>query len=218
MSRALVSPPAARRWVAVAAAAACLATLAACTSSKPVAAGSSTPAAGLSATDAPPMSSDGTSDTATVTQSSSPAASSSAGTSTAARTMAAGRPGDGCTIAQLTVRVLRGSAAQQQQFALVTLANKSAKPCTLFGYPGVSLRRAGALLGTPAERDTTKKPAIVTLRPGEQAESLVTDFSACQAPLSDTMRVYLPNLTQFVDRPVTTLRGCRLVVEPMTHS
>jgi hypothetical protein len=213
-----VSPEHARRWLSVLAAAGCLATLAACTSSKQAAAGSGTPPAGLSATDAPPTASDIASDTASATPSTSPATSSSAATSTAARSSATGRPGDACTMAQLTVRVLRGSAAQQQQFALVTLTNKSSKPCTLFGYPGVSLRRAGALLGAPAERDTTKKPAIVTLRPGEQAESLVTDFSACQAPLSDTMRVYPPNLTQFADRPVTTLRGCRMVVEPMTHS
>ncbi|PZS33440.1 MAG: hypothetical protein DLM58_07830 [Pseudonocardiales bacterium] len=119
-------------------------------------------------------------------------------------------------MSQLTVRALRGSAAQQQQFTLITFINKGAQTCTLFGFPGVSLRRNGVLLGKPAER-TAKPRTTVTIAPGGQAESLVTDFSSCQAPLSDTVRIYPPNLTQFVDRPLE-LRGCRIVVDPVTPS
>ncbi|MCU1658309.1 MAG: putative secreted protein [Pseudonocardiales bacterium] len=120
-------------------------------------------------------------------------------------------------MAQLTVRVLRGSAAQQQEFALITFTNKGTKACSLFGFPGVSLRRANALLGQPADRSPKTPPHTVKLAPGEQAETTITDFSSCQAPLSDTVRVYPPNLREFVDKPLE-LRGCQIVVDPVTHS
>jgi hypothetical protein len=115
------------------------------------------------------------------------------------------------------VRVLPSSGAQQQEFALITFTNSSRKACSLFGYPGVSLRLNDALLGAPAQRNPTATPTRVHLAPGAQAKSLLTDFSACQAPLSDSVRVYPPNLATFVDRP-TQLRGCRLVIDPVSAS
>ena len=68
----------------------------------------------------------------------------------------------------------------------------------MFGFP-VSLRLNNALLGKPAER-SGKAPSTVTLKPGAQAVATVTDFSSCQAPVSDTVRVYPPNQRAFVDR------------------
>jgi hypothetical protein len=202
-----------RAVVAGALALACLGGATACTSSKPAADSSSTPPLSLSVTDSPPTATD----SGLPTESTPEATPTTSATSSASPSATAKPPGTDCTMTQLTVRVLRGSAAQQQEFALVTFTNKSSKACTLFGYPGVSLRWNNALLGSPAERDKTKTPKTVTLKPGEQAESQITDFSACQAPLSDTVRVYPPNLTQFADRPLE-LRGCRTVVVPVTHS
>ena len=121
-----------------------------------------------------------------------------------------------CTSTQLKVRALRGSAAAGQEFALITFTNASSAVCTMFGFPGVSLRLNNALLGRPAER-SGKAPSTVTLEPGAQAEAPLTDFSSCQAPVSDTVRVYPPNQRAFVDRPLA-LRGCRVVIDPVTHS
>ena len=57
----------------------------------------------------------------------------------------------------------------------------------------------------------------VRLLPGEQAQAQITDFSSCQASLSDTVRIYPPNLTAFVDKPFE-LRACRFEVDPVSHS
>lgn len=121
-----------------------------------------------------------------------------------------------CTNAHLRIRALRGSAAGGQEFAAITFTNTYPAPCTMRGFPGVSLRLHNALLGRPAEHSNVA-PATVLLKLGQQAEARVTDFSSCQAPLSDTVRVYAPDQTEFVDRPLE-LRGCRLVVDPVTRS
>lgn len=192
-----------RHLVAVVSAVAAL--LAACTSNstagRPTAAGPTTTPASET-TSASPTDTASTTPAPTVTTSA---------TTTAKPTPA----GDDCTAAQLTVRVLPSSGAQQQEFALITFTNASTKECSLFGYPGVSLRLNNALLGSPAQRSANTTATRVHLAPGQQAKAMITDFSACQAPLSDTVRIYPPNLTTFIDRP-TQLRGCQLVVDPVS--
>ena len=190
----------------VAVTAAVTALLAACTSSgtsgQPTAGGPTTPPASETTSASP------TDTTPTETP--------TTGASTSATTSAKPTPaGDDCTAAQLTIRVLPSSGAQQQEFALITFTNSSTKECSLLGYPGVSLRLNNALLGSPAQRNVNTAAARVHLAPGKQAKAMITDFSACQAPLSDTVRIYPPNLTTFIDRP-TQLRGCQLVVDPVS--
>jgi hypothetical protein len=124
--------------------------------------------------------------------------------------------GTGCALAQLSVRLIRGGAIAGQEIALITFTNTDSKACTMFGFPGVSLRLNNALLGQPATR-TSKTPATVTLKPGEQAEALLRDYTTCQAALSDTVRVYPPDSTQFVDKPFE-LRGCQTQIDPVSHS
>jgi Protein of unknown function (DUF4232) len=121
-----------------------------------------------------------------------------------------------CASAQLGVRVLRGGAVAGQEFALITFTNTSTTGCVMFGYPGVSLRLQNALLGKPAER-SIKKPTTVPLAPGAAAQAMITDFSACQAPVSDTVRVYAPDQTAFVDKPLE-LRGCRIFIDSVGPS
>ena len=121
-----------------------------------------------------------------------------------------------CTSAQLGVRVLRGGATAGQEIALITFTNTSTTKCGMVGYPGVSLRLHNALLGKPAERSIVK-PKAVSLAPGAAAEAMITDFSSCQAPVSDTVRVYAPDQKAFVDKPLE-LRGCRLFIDPVGPS
>jgi hypothetical protein len=92
--------------------------------------------------------------------------------------------------------------------------NKGTKACTMYGFPGVSLRYQGALLGQPASRDLSVAPAIVRLNPGDLVQAGIVDNSSCQAPLSDTVRVYPPDSTKFVDLPLE-LRGCTITVQPV---
>ncbi|MDT4980649.1 MAG: hypothetical protein QOG07_2528 [Pseudonocardiales bacterium] len=112
--------------------------------------------------------------------------------------------------------MLRGGAVSGKEIALITFTNHSATKCAMFGYPGVSLRLHNALLGNPAERSVVK-PKSVSLAPGAAAEALITDFSSCQAPVSDTVRVYAPDQKPFVDKPLE-LRGCRLFIDPVRPS
>ena len=157
-------------------------------------------------------------DSATMTDTSAPTTQTSTPTTPASSpssTPSGASPND-CRLDELTVRVLRGSGDHGQEFALITFTNDGTRTCTMFGFPGVSLRRANALLGKPAQR-SAKVPHTVSLKPGVQAEASVTVFSTCNANLSDAMRVYPPNSTQFVDRPAQ-LRGCTVVVDPVVLS
>jgi hypothetical protein len=119
-----------------------------------------------------------------------------------------------CTSKQLKIDALRGSAAAGVEFAVVTFTNTGAAACTMTGFPGVSLRLNNALVGKPAER-SRKAPVPVVLKPGAQANSELTDLSSCQAPVSDTVRVYAPDQRAFVDLPLG-LRACRVIVDPVT--
>ena len=136
-------------------------------------------------------------------------------TTTPVRSTATRPANTSCSMAALRLTALRGSGFQGREFAQILFTNKSTKSCTLFGFPGVSLRRAGALLGQPASREPVT-PKTVTLRPGESATSDITDFSTCNAPRSDTVRVYPPDSKLFVDLPLD-LRGCSISVRPVVH-
>ncbi len=120
-----------------------------------------------------------------------------------------------CRSTELKIRAIRGSASAGQEFAEITFTNTGAAVCTIFGYPGVSLRLANKLIGKPAER-SGQPHSTVTLRPGARAVAKISDISSCQAPVSDTVRVYAPNQVAFVDLPLA-LRACRLFVGPVTR-
>lgn len=124
-------------------------------------------------------------------------------------------PKDTCTGSQLTVRLIRGGAIPTQEIALITFTNSSTKVCTMFGFPGVSMRAGGKQL--VAALRSPVAPKTVRLQPNEQAQAQITDFSTCSAPLSDTVRIYPPNLTTFVDKAFE-LRACRFEVDPVSHS
>jgi len=196
------------RLLTLCAAAVAALTLAACTSSGTPGKGTTAPA-GIATTSDTSTPTDSTS-----TDPSTPTATTST-SSSATPTTSATHASDECTFAQLSMRAVRGSGAAQREFASILFTNKSGTRCTMYGFPGISLRASGALLGQPASRDTSTPPANVHLAPGAQAHADITDNSSCQAALSDTVRVYPPDSTQFADLPLV-LRGCALTVKPVT--
>lgn len=122
-------------------------------------------------------------------------------------------PANTCT--NLTIRVLQGGAIHGQEIAAVTFVNDGAKACTISGYPSVALNRNGSVLVTATPTSgTVAQP--VRLAPGGQAESKLTDYSTCNAPLSDTIEVTAPNGATGgkLSRPFA-LRGCRVDVDPV---
>jgi hypothetical protein len=120
---------------------------------------------------------------------------------------------DGCQAAALKVEALRGSGAAGHQYAFLQFTNKSAKTCSLTGFPGVQLRRAGAELGKPATR-SDKVVATVKLAPGTSATAQLVDASTCQAEKSDSVQIIPPNLTQKFVLPLS-IRGCALTIDPV---
>ena len=52
------------------------------------------------------------------------------------------------------------------------------------------------------------------LAPGETVTARLLDDSRCNAPLSDTVGVYVPNQTLQLHMPLQ-LRGCALTIDPV---
>ena len=119
----------------------------------------------------------------------------------------------GCLTASLSVAALRASGAAGHQYAFLQFTNKSAKTCSLTGYPGVELIKAGAVLGSPAAR-SGKPVTKVQLAPGHSATAQLVDASTCNAQNSDSVQIYPPNRTQKVVVPLS-LRGCALSIDPV---
>jgi hypothetical protein len=192
---------------------------AACSSAKaqPEAAGSSAPASSTVPVSATPS---GTPAASSTTAASTPASTtpvpSQPASSTPARPPATAAPAGGCATAALTVVALRGSGAAGHQYAFLQFTNKAAKSCSLTGFPGVQLLRAGALLGKPATR-AAKPATTVQLAPGHSATARLVDDSTCNAEKSDSVQIYPPNRTEKVVVPLS-VRGCALTIDPVVPS
>ena len=173
------SAPAARR-AGAAAALLCTAALAAgCAST-----GSSASGQAASATPAQPASSSPATPAANATPSASP--------SVAA-----------CATSDLhgTVVLGQGGAAAGSTFYPLNLTNNSQRPCSLFGYPGVSFVTgpSGSQIGQPATRNPAVPPATVVLSPGRTAhvtlqvvDALNYSKSACQPVKAHWIKVFPP--------------------------
>ncbi len=77
----------------------------------------------------------------------------------------------------------------------------------------MTLRLKGKRIGTPSQ-PSSPGTSSRTLAPGATAESQLNDYTDCQAPLSDQLRVVVPGSTQSAIRP-GQLRACTLRVSPL---
>lgn len=118
-------------------------------------------------------------------------------------------PRDYCAASALSVRAINGSGGGGRQYALILFTNSGATACSLSGFPGVSLLANGRSVATAGRTGAVGGP--VRLAPGGKAQATVVDSSTCQAALSDTLRVYPPNLSVYFESPIQ-LRGCALTV------
>ena len=146
----------------------------------------------------------------------SPTSSAAASTSAAPHTNtptlpAVQAPRSTCT--NVTIRVIRGSAARGFEFAALQFTNAGSSTCRLFGYPQAALRLRGKAVGKPAQPAGTAASRF-TLKPGQTAESRLTDYTNCQAPLSDEVRVVVPGSSIHTIRPAQ-LRACVLRVSKL---
>ncbi len=122
-----------------------------------------------------------------------------------------------CSTSKLTLAQAENYSAHGQTDIVFTLTNQATTPCTLSGYPGVSLLNAtGSQVGPDATRHQSQESAV-TLAPGAKAEFQEVDpQAACpDSPRGTQIRVFPPNQTAALMLPVQTY-VCRPSVTPVS--
>ena len=118
------------------------------------------------------------------------------------------------TCLNVSVRVIPGGAVEGTEIAGLQFTNEGRKPCRLVGYPHVVLLKGGRRVGTRALPAGPTPGHAVALAPGQTVQSLLRDYSSCQAPLSVSARVSVPGESTKVVRPAQ-LRACTLRVSQL---
>ncbi len=143
---------------------------------------------------------------ATVSPSPTPAgvAPSSPVTITSAPPATSGNAVAACATSKLVLAQAQNLSAHADTDVLFTLTSEAAAPCTVTGYPGVTLLNAA---GTQAGPDAARHPSpetVVTLTPGAKAQFHELDpQAACpDAPRAAQIRVFPPNQTASLTSPV----------------
>ena len=128
---------------------------------------------------------------------SSPSAAASGGNTPAGQTAASG-----CQGRYLRADVGASNGAAGSTYQVITFTNLDNVPCTLYGYPGVSLANGTPVtqVGAAADRDHTVTPTPVTLQPQGVAsvtlrvvDALNFPTSACQPVATTWLQIYPPN-------------------------
>ena len=161
-------------------------------------------------TAASPTASSGASSTASSAVSSrATAAASSPAASTSSPTASATASGPSNAAPACPTRYLAAKAGLSQGTAgsiyqVIDFTNISNGPCTLFGYPGVSLARGTPVtqVGAAAARTTGTTATLVTLGPGQTASALLRiveagnySAGACSPTTTTYLQIYPPNQT-----------------------
>jgi eukaryotic-like serine/threonine-protein kinase len=118
-----------------------------------------------------------------------------------------------CPNGAVTVSAVRGGALPGQEVALLVFTNRGDSACTLTGFPGVELLAHDSVVGRPAIRSALPVRTL-RLTPGARVTARLSDNSRCNAPLSDTVGVYVPNQTVQLHTALQ-LRGCALTIDPV---
>jgi len=137
---------------------------------------------------------------------------------------AAGPPA--CATSALRVKLGIGQGYAGGVYEVIDFTNTSGRPCTLYGYPGVSLVSGPPYtqIGLAAKRGATAPVKLITLAPGATANALLQIVDAlnfppatCAPTKATALKVYPPNQTAPVYLP-TTSNGCADLVQIMNVS
>jgi hypothetical protein len=205
----MAASPLHTRFLRPALAGAALLSLAACSFSgsadDPDASGSSRPSSSSSAPSSPAGGSSGTASGAVPTTGAA-ADTGSSGSGTSGGSGSGGSGGtDRCHTSELTGSLTGADAGAGQRYLTLVLRNTGGETCTIDGYGGVGLVDArGAALPTDQIRVASPAPALLTLRPGASASSVLhwtvvpgsgdAQTGDCQ-PTAATLRVIPPDET-----------------------
>lgn len=132
----------------------------------------------------------------------------------------------GCSTADLTVTVGASDGAAGSVYRPLEFQNTSDSPCTISGYPGVSLvagDQGSRQIGAAADREKAPGAApAITLTPGDvaTADLKITNPGVygdrCTATPADALRIYPPNERDSVVVAVDGLVGCTGDDAPVT--
>jgi hypothetical protein len=129
--------------------------------------------------------------------------------------------------ANLSLSIGQGQGAAGSTIIPLVFTNTGSRPCTMYGYPGVSfLDSGGQQLGVPAARSGTEE-GVVTLAPGTKANALLSvpdpgNFSSgdCNRHTSASVRAYPPDQTASLETaesvPVCTTQAGVSSIGPVT--
>ena len=117
-------------------------------------------------------------------------------------TAAGGPPGCATRDLKATVGVAQGAAGSVYQ--VIDFTNIGTASCSLYGYPGIALAGGSPVtqIGMAASRSPQAGPALVTLKPGDVANTLLRitqaqnyPTSKCSPMASTYLQIYPPNQT-----------------------
>ena len=115
---------------------------------------------------------------------------------------AGGPPGCATRDLKATVGVAQGAAGSVYQ--VIDFTNIGTASCSLYGYPGIALAGGSPVtqIGMAASRSPQAGPALVTLKPGDVANTLLRitqaqnyPTSKCSPMASTYLQIYPPNQT-----------------------
>ena len=128
-----------------------------------------------------------------------------------------------CATSALQVKLGPSNGYAGGVYQTIDFTNTSGSPCTLTGYPGVSLVTGPPYqqLGLAAKRSTSTSATTVTLAPGATANAQLQIVDAlnfpspsCQPAKAAALKVYPPNQFTAVYLPDTSY-GCGKSVQIM---
>jgi hypothetical protein len=117
-------------------------------------------------------------------------------------TASGGAPGCATRDLKATVGVAQGAAGSVYQ--VIDFTNIGTASCSLYGYPGIALAGGSPVtqIGEAASRSPQAGPALVTLKPGDVANTLLRitqaqnyPTSKCSPMASTYLQIYPPNQT-----------------------
>jgi Domain of unknown function (DUF4232) len=150
-----------------------------------------------------------------VSAASTPTSTEATSSAPATRTSAAPAGAAACSSSNLRISLGNGGAGAGTDFTVIDFTNSGGAPCTLYGFPGVSLTNSsGAQIGAAATRNPSKASTLVTLAPGAKANAVLGVANAenypaasCKPATTAQMKVFPPNQTQAIEVAFTT-KGC----------
>ena len=122
-----------------------------------------------------------------------------------------------CATNDLEITTADSQGAAGSTLVNVVFKNTSTEPCSMRGFPGVSMvtNHNGTQLGKPAQREKGAPSETVKLDPGISAIASVKitqtgalDPKDCKAQKADGLRVYPPEQTKAAYVPMKGLEGC----------